>query len=180
MAKANRLKYRSVAIVIAVAALIAQLFVIIRSPTTDRPSEVDAGQIPQFSLPHLENPKATLTDRDLAHGQLVVLNFFASWCGPCEIEHPLLMRIADTAPVVGIDHMDSPTKAARYLARLGNPYKVVGVDADGKTLGSFGFDSIPTTVVLSGAGNVLYLHRGRLKDEDVDEIILPLVSKFKP
>jgi cytochrome c biogenesis protein CcmG/thiol:disulfide interchange protein DsbE len=90
------------------------------------------------------------------------------------------MDLAKTTPIIGIDHMDRSSDAVRYLARLGNPYGAVGTDTDGKVLADFGFDSIPTTLILNGDGNVLYVHRGRLRESDIDGAMRPLLSKVAP
>ena len=172
---------RRFAIALAAVALLLQLGLVVYMSRPGPEKEAgDAVRIPPFAIAHLENPGAILTDRDTEKGHAVVLNFFASWCGPCAVEHPLLMDLAKTAPVIGIDHMDRSSDATRYLARLGNPYAAVGTDTDGKVLADFGFDSIPTTLILNGDGNVLYVHRGRLRESDIDDAIRPLLSKVAP
>ena len=181
MPSSHGLKPRRIAVALAAVALLLQLGLVVYTsrPGPEKEAGADA-RIPPFSIALLENPDATLTDRDLEKGHAVVLNFFASWCGPCAVENPLLMDLAKTAPVIGIDHMDRSGDAARYLAKLGNPYEAVGTDTDGKVLADFGFDSIPTTLILNGDGDVLYVHRGRLRDSDIEDAIRPLLSKIAP
>jgi len=143
-----------------------------------RPEAGDSIGIPPFSVGRLDAPERFVTDRDLATGRVSVLNFFASWCGPCEVEHPLLMKMKAAAPIVGIDYLDKPQAADRYLAKLGNPYTSIGMDTDGKALSAFGFDSIPSTLIVDKTGKIVYVHRGRLRQKDVDTVILPMISKL--
>jgi predicted transcriptional regulator len=52
------------------------------------------------------------------------------------------------------------------------------MDTDGKALSAFGFDSIPSTLIVDKTGKILYVHRGRLRQKDVDTVILPMISKL--
>src|SRR5262245_43157466 len=67
---------------------------------------------------------------DLAKGEVSVVNFWASWCGPCVQEHPFLMTLKERtgAPLFGINYKDQPAAARRFLGRYGNPFAAVGVD----------------------------------------------------
>ena len=181
MPNSNRLSRRRVAFALAATVLTAQLCLVVYGLRPAPVKEVGAvARIPPFAIAHLEKTSATLTDRDLKNGELVVVNFFASWCGPCAVENPLLMDLAKTVRIIGIDHMDRSADAARYLAKLGNPYREIGMDTDGKVLADFGFDSIPTTLIVNGDGSVLYVHRGRLTESDIEGAIRPLLSKATP
>ncbi len=181
MSKSHHLTPRRLTLSLAALALVAQLALVVSGlrPASDE-GDGGGGRIPPFAIAHLDNPARTLTDRDLKTGHVAVLNFFASWCGPCAVEHPLLTDLARMVPVIGIDHMDRSSEAAGYLARLGNPYAAIGEDADGKVLAEFGFDSIPTTLIVNGDGTVLYVHRGRLRETDIDKSIRPLLARTAP
>ena len=102
------------------------------------PSALIDKPAPEFSLPALgEGPG--LARADLAGG-VTLVNFFASWCAPCRVEHPLLMRLKQEGRVAlyGIDYKDKPEEARRLLAQLGDPYRHIGVDRDGRTAIDFG------------------------------------------
>ena len=97
------------------------------------PSALIDKAAPEFSLPGL-GERAGLATADLA-GSVTLVNFFASWCAPCRVEHPLLMRLKQEGRVAlyGIDNKDKPEEAGRLLAQLGDPYRRIGVDRDGRT-----------------------------------------------
>lgn len=126
--------------------------------------------IPSFSVPGL-------ADSDL-HGKTAVVNFFASWCAPCEAEHPIIKALAKKSPLYGIDFMDSAEKRERYFKRLGNPYKKLGDDADGVAAAAWGVEGMPTTFVVRDGG-IIYRFDGPLTEERVTSEILPLLGDKK-
>src|SRR5215470_10646998 len=124
------------------------------------PSALIDKPAPQFALPGLGS-KPGLGNADLA-GRVVLVNFFASWCAPCRVEHPLLMRLAEEGRVTlyGIDYKDKPEDATRLLAQLGDPYGRIGVDGDGRTVIDFGVYGVPETYVVDKSGRIRYRQVG--------------------
>jgi cytochrome c biogenesis protein CcmG/thiol:disulfide interchange protein DsbE len=104
--------------------------------------------------------------------QNVVVNLFASWCAPCEAEHPRLMEISDEfqGRVYGVLYKDSSEKGAAFLKRMGNPFTGVAVDPDGQGGLDFGLTGVPETFVISGRGEILVHITGPLGDDDVREV----------
>ena len=148
--------------VLAFAALAAVLFLRLRSGADPAalPSAMIGKPVPSFSLPAVPGLKAGdapvpgLSSADLK-GQITVINVFASWCAPCQVEHPMLMRLAREPGIqlVGIDYKE-PTPAAgqRFLARHGVPFRAVGADADGRAAIDFGVYGVPETFVIGPDG----------------------------
>ena len=76
---------------------------------------------------------------------LVLVNFFASWCAPCLVEHPLLTRLSSRVPVYGVAWRDEPADTRTWLATHGNPYHGVSLDPE-STIGlEFGVYGVPET-----------------------------------
>jgi len=114
------------------------------------PSALLDKPVPDFSLPPIDAGEGGgLTDEDLAAGVFLV-NVWASWCGPCRLEHPILTRLAgDTRfQVVGINYKDVPENAERFLGALGNPFVRNGADQQGRTAIDWGVYGVPETFVV--------------------------------
>jgi cytochrome c biogenesis protein CcmG/thiol:disulfide interchange protein DsbE len=111
-------------------------------------------------------------------GRVVLVNFFASWCAPCRIEHPLLMRLAAQGQVAlyGIDYKDRPEDAKRILEQLGDPYHAVGLDPDGTTGIDFGVYGVPETYVIDKSGQIRKRFVGPLSEDALQQELLPLLK----
>ena len=142
------------------------------------PSALLDKEAPAFELASLAGG-GTLS-RDGLKGQPVVVNFFASWCAPCRIEHPLLMRLAkqENIPIFGIAHKDKPEDAARFLAQLGDPYRAVGLDRDGRAGLDFGAYGVPETYVIDRTGHIRKRFVGPLSAQAVERELLPLLRQL--
>jgi cytochrome c biogenesis protein CcmG, thiol:disulfide interchange protein DsbE len=145
----------------------------------DLPSAMLDKEAPQFSLSGLNGPGVA---RDGLKGGPVLINFFASWCVPCRVEHPLLMRLAerDHVPVYGIDYKDQPEDAAKLLAQFGDPYRGIGLDRDGRVGLDFGVYGVPETYVLDSSGHIRKRFVGPLTAQQVEKELLPLLKSLGP
>ena len=113
-------------------------------------------------------------------GQVVLVNFFASWCAPCRVEHPILMRLAaeEHVALYGIDYKDRPEDAKRILAQLGDPYRAIGLDPDGITGINFGVYGVPETYVIDKTGQIRKRFVGPLTEAALQQELLPLLKKL--
>ena len=142
------------------------------SALIDRPA-------PDFALPGLYDAAQGLSREDLG-GRVTLVNFFASWCAPCREEHSELMALARRQGVTleGIAYKDKPEDARRFLDDLGNPFRRVGIDRDGRTGIDFGVYGVPETYVVDAGGHIRYRQVGPLTAEDIEEKILPLIDRI--
>ncbi len=134
---------------------------------------------PDFDLPGLlEGQRLSIAG---LRGQVFVLNVFASWCAPCRVEHPLLLRLArqDKVHLVGIAYKDRPEDSRRFLAELGNPYRATGIDRDGRTGIDFGLYGVPETYVIDRQGHIRKRFVGPLSAALVDRELLPLLRQLE-
>ncbi|HVZ07404.1 DsbE family thiol:disulfide interchange protein [Rhodopila sp.] len=142
------------------------------------PSAMLEKPAPAFDLAELG------TDRRLTlaslKGKPVVINFFASWCVPCRIEHPLLMRLAkeNGVPIYGIAYKDKPDAASTLLGTYGDPYRQVGLDLEGRTGLNFGVYGVPETYVIDAGGIIRKRFVGPLTAEAADKELLPLLKRL--
>jgi cytochrome c biogenesis protein CcmG, thiol:disulfide interchange protein DsbE len=132
------------------------------------PSTLLNKPVPVFQLAAVEGlPVKGFSDTDLKSGEVSVVNIWASWCGPCREEHPLLMELAkrDDIQLLGINNKDDPANAVRFLGALGQPFKAVGADKDGRITIDWGGYGVPETFVVDGKGIIRFKHIGPLSPE---------------
>lgn len=132
-------------------------------------------QAPAFNLPKAGG--GTVSSEAMA-GKPYVLNFFASWCVPCRVEHPVLTALArQGVTVVGVDYKDKPEDLRKMLSQLGDPYTAVGEDPAGQTGLDFGITGVPETIVIGADGRILALHREPMDAATVSEKIMPALER---
>ncbi len=148
-----------------------------RENPADLPSVFIGRQAPALAAAALPG-FAPLTDADLRRGDVVVVNFWASWCPPCRAENPTLLALAaEGIRVVGVNMMDDAGKAAAFLAEDGNPFAAIAFDPKGKTRLDWGVTAPPETFILSGDGTVLYKFIGPLVGDDYRQRFRPELDK---
>lgn len=122
-----------------------------------------------------DDPAPTI--EDLQADGIKFVNFWASWCGPCRAEHPLLEAMSDDGMnLIGINYKDLPDNALSFLDELGDPFTKIGADSTGRTGLEWGVYGVPETFVIDGDGKVLYRHPGPLTQRILDQFIFPAIE----
>jgi cytochrome c biogenesis protein CcmG, thiol:disulfide interchange protein DsbE len=162
----------AVGVVVALLGLLAWKLAQGESEVTSQLARGGTPVAPGFTLERLDG-QGELTLQSL-RGKPLVLNFWASWCGPCKDETPLLQegwsRWRDKGVVfVGIDVKDFRGDAKDFLARYGVTYPNV-YDGKGSTVGRYGVTGFPETYFVDADGDVRYRIAGPIEDaEELDE-----------
>ncbi|MEO8243912.1 MAG: DsbE family thiol:disulfide interchange protein [bacterium] len=118
-----------------------------------------------------------VTAADLTAPGVKLVNFWAVWCQPCRVEHPMLERLAgEGVQIYGIHHKDRPTGAEAFLQDLGNPYTKVALDA-GKMGLDWGVYGVPETFVIDGKGVVVLRWAGPITEDVLEKNIRPAMAK---
>lgn len=111
-----------------------------------------------FSLPVLGHPGSMVSLADYA-GRPVIVNFFASWCGPCQKETPLLARYYEShaghVNLVGIDANDEQAAALRFVAKVGVRYPVGWDPFPAPATTSYGVEALPQTFFLNAQHRIV-------------------------
>ncbi|MAQ85164.1 DsbE family thiol:disulfide interchange protein [Psychromarinibacter halotolerans] len=140
------------------------------------PSSIEGQAAPTLTVTPLE-PLPGFDADTLAMPGVKLVNYWASWCAPCRVEHPNLEALAaEGVPIYGINYKDDPAKALGFLEELGNPY--AGVMADGgRTALDWGVYGVPETFVLDGDGNVVLRFAGPVTQRVIEERIRPAMER---
>ena len=116
-------------------------------------------------------------DAMLRDGEVKLVNYWASWCAPCRVEHPNLTALAEEGiPIYGINYKDDPAKALAFLDELGDPYVAVSADATGRTAIDWGLYGVPETYVLAGDGTVMLRFAGPITQRVLESQIRPALE----
>lgn len=149
--------------------LMVALFLAVFSPAALAKDIVLSGKASDFSLPGNQGKPLKLSD---FRGDVVMLNFWASWCGPCRQEMPLLddlhkrfKKVGFT--VLGVNIDENVADAKGLLNEIPVVFPVV-FDSKNKVSETYQLDSMPTTVMIDRKGNKRFLHRGYKPGFEVD------------
>ncbi len=145
------------------------------------PSALLGQAAPDFTLPPLEGiDRPGLSAADLRWlARPVLVNFWASWCVPCVVEHPMLMRLSRAGtPVFGVNYKDRPADARAFLGRRGNPYARLGADLPGRVAIDWGVYGVPETYLIDRNGVIRWRWAGPLTPELLDSDLQPLLRQY--
>lgn len=174
------------AIFLAIAGLFA--FALSSGDPSNIPSVLIGKPAPDMEMPPLQGltrngeqvPSFRAADLKTT-GQVSVVNFWASWCGPCIVEHPLLIELAEQTGLVlyGVNYKDPKGGGVKFLERLGNPFTAVGVDDTGRVAIEWGVYGMPETFIVDDQGQIVYKHVGPISREDLKATIFPIIEKAR-
>jgi cytochrome c biogenesis protein CcmG/thiol:disulfide interchange protein DsbE len=160
-------------------ALAGLLYVgLFQGPPSVLPSPLVGKPAPEIGLPALDAQAAGFTRAELGQGRPVIINFWASWCAPCRIEHATLESLAARQGVTlyGVAYKDDPEKSRAFLTELGNPFGRINQDRDGRVSIDWGVTGVPETFVVDGQGVIRVHYAGPLNEELLQRLILPALK----
>jgi cytochrome c biogenesis protein CcmG, thiol:disulfide interchange protein DsbE len=146
------------------------------------PSALIGKRVPVFALPAIANSNIPgFTSAELSTGTVSVVNIWASWCGPCRLEHPVLMELSRRTDIrlYGINNKDKPENARRFLGTLGQPFAAIGADVNGRTTIDWGSYGVPETFIVDGKGIIRFKWIGPLSAEITAGIFADEIEKAK-
>ncbi|MDR7230709.1 cytochrome c biogenesis protein CcmG/thiol:disulfide interchange protein DsbE [Caulobacter sp. BE264] len=156
-------------IVLAALAVLFAGYALKRDPRV-QPQALVGKPMPAMTLPDLDTGREAAL-RAPGDGPILV-NFFASWCAPCEVEHPQLMALkAQGVTVVGIAYKDAPANTQAFLTRLGDPFVAKRIDRDGRAGLEFGVTGVPETYLVGSDGVIIAKHTGPLTPDAAENLL---------
>ena len=104
----------------------------------------------------------------LKSNKIKIINFWASWCLPCEVEHPILMGLSKKSDfiIIGVNYKDTEEGSAEFLNEKGNPYDLVVIDDEGMMGIEMGLTGVPETFVVNEEGKIIYRIVGPINNEN--------------
>ena len=170
------------------------LFIIFEKDPNSPPSALINKEIPKFTTTSLFNKNIKLSSDNIkrnvnlsensnvnfledSEAKYTLINFFASWCAPCKVEHPLFFEIKKEFPellIIGFSHKDKLEDTIKYLSEEGNPYSLVAKDFEGSVGFEFGVFGLPETFLINKEGKIIYKHIGPITKKIIFNEIKPL------
>jgi len=144
------------------------------------PSPLINRAFPQFKMPSLKTTNMIITNK-IFNGHVSLFNVFATWCISCQVEHPVLMDIANSKDVIiyGLNYKDNRRAVKHWLHRYGNPYSKIVFDSQGQLGINLGVYGTPETYVVDKHGIIRYKYIGPINQTVWHTILLPELNRLK-
>ncbi len=144
------------------------------------PSPLVGKPLPDFSLPGQSPAQFGFSSDDVRkQNGPVLINFFASWCVPCVLEHDELMKLAaGNTQIWGVAYKDTTAKAEAFIEEHGNPYARLAADRTGRTAIDFGLYGVPESYLIDRQGIVRWRWAGPITKGIAADTLAPLLKQF--
>ena len=128
-------------------------------------------KITNVQLNHFDKNKI-ITEKNLKENEFTLINFWASWCGPCRDENSILLKLnkEKNLKMLGVNFKDNKKNAQNFLFELGNPYDELAVDSQGKQSINFGIYGIPESILINRDLIIIKKFIGPLFENDYEYI----------
>ena len=129
-------------------------------------------KLTNINLKSFDDNKKVYTSEDIQKSRYTLINFWASWCAPCRVEHPYLMQLSKekNLKILGVNFKDKKINASKFLNELGNPYYYMAKDTTGKQSVNFGIYGIPESILINNETIVLKKFVGPLNEQNLNDI----------
>lgn len=143
------------------------------------PSPLINKPVPSFSLNSLDADEK-ITEK-IFQGKVTLFNVWATWCYACAVEHDFLVQLSANTnlQIIGLDYKDAPSKATKWLAQYGNPYKLILLDPDGNAAIDWGVYGTPETFIIDKHGVIRYKQIGPINANVWNSTLAPIIKQLE-
>ena len=131
-------------------------------------------KISKFQVVSINDNEIFFKNSDLKKNKFTLINFFASWCSPCRLEHKYLLKLEKenkNIKILGINFKDKKNNALSFLNELGNPYEFTAKDSDGSVSVLFGVYGIPESILINSEQKIIKKFIGPINESHYNELI---------
>lgn len=147
-----------------------------REYPNELPSALEGKPAPVVSVTPLGS-KPGFSDSDVRAEGVKLVNYWASWCAPCRVEHPQLETLADEGVTIyGVNYKDKAPNALKFLDELGDPYAGIGADENGRMALDWGVYGVPETYVIDSKGQIVLRFAGPITKSILENQIRPAIE----
>ena len=162
--------------------ILVVFFFALKKPNIYNTKNLIGQKIEPFEIISFENNEI-VTEKNLQENNFTLINFWASWCSPCRVEHPFLISLSKTKKVklIGVNFKDKKRNAQNFLNTLGNPYDLIVTDNNGTYSIHFGIYGIPESILIDKELKILAKFIGPIDKDDYKKIfeIIKNDKKYK-
>ena len=137
--------------------------------------------LPEGRLQLLDRPENRVLSAQTMPKQPLILFFFASWCRPCMVELPTLVKLSARrdVPFIGIAARDKPEKIKDLLKKTGDPFQMIALDPEITWTKQMNADKLPTAFIVNARGEVVARIKGLMTEEFYLQTVLPFLQELK-
>ncbi len=152
--------------------LLGVFFISLNKSTDYNTEHLIGNKLNKIKFESLEHKKI-FTEEDFKKNNYTLINFWASWCAPCRIEHPILIKLSkeQNLKILGVNFKDKKINALKFLKDLGNPYDYLAKDTSGKESVNYGIYGIPESILIDNKYIIKKKFIGPLNLKDYDDIL---------
>ena len=142
-------------------------FIALKKSSIYDTKDLVGNRLENINLDHFYEDKL-ITEKDIKNSDFILINFWASWCAPCRIEHPFLLELngEKKLKILGVNFKDKNENATKFLNELGNPYDLLTKDEFGKNSINFGIYGIPESILVNSELVIIKKFIGPISAED--------------
>ena len=158
-------------ILLTISFILGIFFIGLNKSSTYNTKDLIGSKISKIQLIQLSENKI-ITEKELKNNDFTLINFWASWCGPCRDEHPYLLKLSNETKLklLGVNFKDNKKNAKQFLDNLGNPYDYITTDNSGKQSINFGVYGIPESILIDKDLIIIKKIIGPINKKDFESI----------